>query len=64
MGHPLIEPHPSHALAQKLLRHGARGAGAVFSFDIKGSRAQGKALHRGAQASSATWPTWAIAAAW
>ena len=23
---------PSHALAQKLLRHGARGAGAVFSF--------------------------------
>jgi len=44
VGHPLIESHPSHALAQKLLRHGARGAGAVFSFDIKGSRAQGKAF--------------------
>src|SRR5205085_4720800 len=42
VGHPLIESHPSHALAQKLLRHGAKGAGAVFSFDIQGSRAQGK----------------------
>jgi O-acetylhomoserine (thiol)-lyase len=42
VGHPLIESHPSHALAGKLLRHGARGAGAVFSFDIKGSREQGK----------------------
>jgi O-acetylhomoserine (thiol)-lyase len=42
VGHPLIESHPSHALAQKLLKHGARGAGAVFSFDIKGSREQGK----------------------
>ena len=42
VGHPLIESHPSHALAGKLLRGGARGAGAVFSFDIKGSREQGK----------------------
>ena len=40
--HPLLETHPSHALAGKLLRFGARGAGSVFSFDIKGSREQGK----------------------
>jgi O-acetylhomoserine (thiol)-lyase len=39
VGHPLLEGHPSHALAQKLL---PRGAGSVFSFDLKGSRAQGK----------------------
>lgn len=44
VGHPLIESHPSHALAEKLLRFGARGAGSVFSFDIKGSREQGKAF--------------------
>ena len=41
VGHPLLESHPSHALAQKLL---PRGAGSVFSFDVKGSRAQGKAF--------------------
>ncbi len=41
VGHPLLESHPSHALAQKLL---PRGAGSVFSFDLKGSRAQGKAF--------------------
>jgi O-acetylhomoserine (thiol)-lyase len=41
VGHPLLETHPSHALAQKLL---PRGAGSVFSFDMKGSRAQGKAF--------------------
>src|SRR5690606_35963082 len=41
VGHPLLESHPSHALANKLLRHGAQGAGSVFSFDIKGSREQG-----------------------
>jgi O-acetylhomoserine (thiol)-lyase len=39
VGHPMLESHPSHALAQKLL---PRGAGSVFSFDLKGSRAQGK----------------------
>ena len=39
VGHPLLESHPSHALAHKLL---PRGAGSVFSFDLKGSRAQGK----------------------
>jgi O-acetylhomoserine (thiol)-lyase len=44
VGHPLLQTHPSHALAQKLLRFGAKGAGSVFSFDIKGSRAQGKAF--------------------
>jgi O-acetylhomoserine (thiol)-lyase len=39
VGHPLLEAHPSHALAQKLL---PRGAGSVFSFDLKGNREQGK----------------------
>lgn len=41
VGHPLLTSHASHALAQKLL---PRGAGSVFSFDLKGSRAQGKAF--------------------
>ena len=41
VGHPMLESHPSHALAQRLL---PRGAGSVFSFDLKGSRAQGKAF--------------------
>ena len=41
VGHPLLESHPSHALAKKLL---PRGAGAVFSFDLRGSRAQGQAF--------------------
>ncbi|NCN69886.1 MAG: O-acetylhomoserine aminocarboxypropyltransferase [Betaproteobacteria bacterium] len=41
VGHPMLERHPSHALAQKLL---PRGAGSVFSFDLKGSREQGKAF--------------------
>ncbi|MGE4243605.1 O-acetylhomoserine aminocarboxypropyltransferase [Ramlibacter sp.] len=39
VGHPMLESHPSHALAQKLL---PRGAGSVFSFDMKGNREQGK----------------------
>ena len=39
VGHPLLDGHPSHALAQKLL---PRGAGSVFSFDIAGNRNQGK----------------------
>ena len=42
VGHPLLPSHPSHALAGRLLKHGARGAGSVFSFDMKGTRAQGK----------------------
>lgn len=44
VGHPLLETHPSHTLAHKLLRHGPAGAGSVFSFDLKGSRAQGRAF--------------------
>ncbi len=39
VGHPMLESHTSYALAQKLL---PRGAGSVFSFDMKGSREQGK----------------------
>jgi O-acetylhomoserine (thiol)-lyase len=39
VGHPMLETHPSHALAQKLL---PKGAGSVFSFDMKGNREQGK----------------------
>jgi len=41
VGHPMLESHPSHALAQKLL---PRGAGSVFSFDLRGTRAQGQAF--------------------
>ncbi len=41
VGHPMLETHPSHALAQRLL---PRGAGSVFSFDIKGHSGQGKAF--------------------
>jgi O-acetylhomoserine (thiol)-lyase len=39
--YPELESHPDHALARQLL---PRGCGAVFSFDIKGSRRQGKAF--------------------
>ena len=39
VGHPMLDTHPSYALAQKLL---PRGAGSVFSFDLKGNREQGK----------------------
>ena len=41
VGYPELPGHPSHALAQRLL---PRGCGAVFSFDLRGSRDQGKAL--------------------
>lgn len=41
VGHPLLESHPSYELAKKLL---PKGAGSVFSFDIKGSRTQGMKL--------------------
>jgi len=44
VGHPLLESHASHQLAKKLLRFGPKGAGSVFSFDLAGSRAQGKAF--------------------
>ncbi|MFN3376890.1 MAG: PLP-dependent transferase, partial [Burkholderiaceae bacterium] len=39
VGHPLLPTHASHALAQRLL---PRGAGSVFSFDLRGNRAQGR----------------------
>jgi O-acetylhomoserine (thiol)-lyase len=39
VGHPMLESHASHALARKLL---PKGAGSVFSFDLKGDRGQGK----------------------
>ena len=41
VGYPELEGHPSHALAKRLL---PRGCGAVFSFDLKGSRRQGQAF--------------------
>lgn len=41
VGYPELHSHPDHALAKRLL---PRGCGAVFSFDLKGSRAQGKAF--------------------
>jgi O-acetylhomoserine (thiol)-lyase len=39
VGYPELPTHPDHALAQRLL---PRGAGAVFSFDLRGTRAQGR----------------------
>jgi len=41
VGYPELASHPDHALARRLL---PRGCGAVFSFDLKGTRAQGKAF--------------------
>jgi O-acetylhomoserine (thiol)-lyase len=41
VGYPELEGHPSHALAKRLL---PRGCGSVFSFDLAGSRAQGRAF--------------------
>ncbi len=41
VGYPELESHPSHALAKTLL---PRGCGSVFSFDLRGSRAQGVAF--------------------
>ena len=45
VAYPELASHPDHALAQRLL---PRGCGAVFSFNLKGSRAAGRALRRGA----------------
>ncbi len=39
IGYPDLESHPDHALARKLL---PKGCGAVFSFNLKGTRAQGR----------------------
>ena len=41
VGYPELDGHPSQALARRLL---PRGCGSVFSFDIRGSRAQGQAF--------------------
>lgn len=41
VGYPELDGHPSRELAARLL---PRGCGAVFSFDLRGSRAQGAAL--------------------
>ena len=41
VGYPELEGHPSYGLAKRLL---PKGSGAVFSFDLKGSRPQGKAF--------------------
>jgi O-acetylhomoserine (thiol)-lyase len=39
VGYPELEGHPDHALAQRLL---PRGAGSVFSFNLRGGRAAGR----------------------
>jgi O-acetylhomoserine (thiol)-lyase len=39
ISYPALESHPDYALAKRLL---PRGAGAVFSFDLKGDRAAGR----------------------
>ena len=39
--HPALPEHPDHALAARLL---PRGAGAVFSFEVRGGRAAGRKL--------------------
>ena len=41
VGYPELEGHPSYQLAKRLL---PKGCGAVFSFDLKGSRTQGQAF--------------------
>ena len=41
VGYPELEGHASHALAKQLL---PRGCGSVFSFELKGNRAQGRAF--------------------
>ena len=41
VGYPELESHPDHALAKTLL---PRGCGSVFSFALRGSRAQGVAF--------------------
>jgi O-acetylhomoserine (thiol)-lyase len=41
VGYPELPGHPDHALAKTLL---PRGCGAVFSFNLRGTRAQGRKL--------------------
>ena len=47
VGYPELESHPDHALARRLL---PRGCGSVFSFDLQGSREQGRAFIEALQA--------------
>jgi O-acetylhomoserine (thiol)-lyase len=44
VAYPELPGHPDHALAQRLL---PRGCGAVFSFNLRGSRAAGRAFVEG-----------------
>jgi len=44
--HPSVADHPDHQLAKKLL---PKGAGAVFSFELKGGRPAGSAFIEGLQ---------------
>ncbi len=39
VSYPMLDSHPDHALARRLM---PRGAGAVFSFDLAGDRAAGR----------------------
>ncbi len=39
VGYPELPGHPDHALAQRLL---PKGCGAVFSFNLRGTREQGR----------------------
>jgi O-acetylhomoserine (thiol)-lyase len=41
VGYPELESHPSYSLAKRLL---PRGSGSIFSFNLRGSRAQGVAF--------------------
>jgi O-acetylhomoserine (thiol)-lyase len=41
IAYPELDSHPDRALARRLL---PKGCGAVFSFDLKGSREQGRAF--------------------
>ena len=41
VGYPELDSHPDHALAKRLF---PRGCGSVFSFSLKGGRAQGEAF--------------------
>ena len=54
VGYPELASHPDHVLAQRLL---PRGCGAVFSFELKGSRNAGRASSRHCTCFR-TWRTW------
>jgi O-acetylhomoserine (thiol)-lyase len=60
VGYPELESHPDHARAKRLL---PRGCGSVFSFDLRGSREQGRAFIEALKLFSHL-ATWAIADRW